>query len=175
MSVTSGYNVEWSKEFPSVGELRFDRALAKNPYLAWTPQPGTIYSALQDKNFSIYKTLVEKTHFPDVLNNPKAKVTLLVVPDSALPKDVQKMLLSLDRAETIQLIGAHIFDLVRGPDDLFAQQVILPTRNPKIKLTLVQRKISLFLNGSMQTLSLTTNGNLFNNGYVYCISEPIIP
>jgi hypothetical protein len=136
---------------------------------------GTIYDVLHDPKFSIFMKMVQKTHFLELLNDPKAKVTLLVVPDAGIPQEVQKQLLQCTRAETTAIIGAHIFDLVRGPDDLFAHQVILPTRNPKVKLTLAERKISLFLTGSLQTVTLTTNGNLFINGYVYCISEPIIP
>lgn len=132
---------------------------------------GSIYSKL-DKNFSIFKHLVDKSVlYRDILNNLYHGVTLFLFPDSLLPEQVKNALISLDRGDATDLMSCHVIDTpVKVLDGHIYQ-----TKHLGVSLALIRDQLVFIKGGSEQKPKLLNNGDFFVNGIVYVIDQPLIP
>jgi len=152
--------------------LAFQRI--RNPHLV--ADPKTIYGKL-DKDFTIMKALVDKTQYRFLLNDPLARITFFAVPDSLIPGYLKESFLKLDYGDATAIIQCHISEEVRIVPQLISEDFLLPTKHPIVRLQTKKgrRAFHPFGINSQQMIAILNDGNMFVNGMVVVIGQPIIP
>lgn len=130
-----------------------------------------------DSGFSIFKKLVIKGGYKDLLSNLESKITVFAFPDSLIPSDIKPFFDKIDNVEARNLIGIHILTAPKMWQQLSGDRMLLPSyhRHQLLYLNGPQQLIGLGEGETFQISRVIGMDNFFKNGVVHVIERPLLP
>jgi Fasciclin domain len=169
------YENDWfsSQTDPIPGYKGFQESLTRLP----TVTPDSIFDKLDMNNFSVFRDIIDRSRYRELLNDLSSKVTVFAFPDDVVPNSLKKTFKFLDYGDVNALAQCHIIESVKIPAQLRSANMLIPTRHPLIRIQthIDSNVIHPWGTSSTQMINILNEGNMFKNGIVIVIDQPIIP
>lgn len=137
--------------------------------------PGSLWQLL-DERFSVFRGLVEKAGYTDLLNHPVTRVTVLAFPDQYLSSESKKALQSLDFGEAFNLIGIHLIPGIQTVGALADNKFLLPSYNQYQQVFFDAQNRMVGISAQIfQKTEILNEGDRAVNGIILVIQNPLIP
>lgn len=169
------YESDWlsGQTDPVPGYLAFQASRTQLPPVT----KDSIFDKLDINNFSIFRDIIDRSRYRELLNNLSSRVTVFAFPDEVVPEALKKAFKFLDYGDVNSIASTHIIEGIRIPAQLRATNLTIPTKHPVIRIQthVNSNVIHPWGASSSQMINMFDSPNMFRNGIVIVIDQPILP